>query len=361
MMKKMTTACGPGWTIKVVAAFALIVFLLVLGNQLDLLERESERDLKKGRKEKETNIVSTSTSSIKDFPMPKYSTKDPFEISNERVFASKEYQLEFNPRDWIDREEGLRRYMEKINLFYGLNITRDNGLESVRIESNYVSAECGRGRVVRVRDYVWGHLANESTVDIKVVSQEGKEGIDRRIKDFDPTSPSVKYTKGAIQKLEQDMHPCKDFKWSRETRITNIPFLFTPKTCSDVVDIWPNAFTPNYIPESKASRPVIKDKLIKSWWVLTHSGRFPNGNKFKSAFTLAYTSTAAAIAGKSKPSTNGEWSLRVWADDDGFGSWDQDFLAWIWKGYVSLLDIFGSGHEWPCPEDLKAAKPENVV
>lgn len=370
---RQTRLGGFGWPIKAFGALAAIACVLILFNELDLLEMATttlSNTKDKAPERPKGNVAGTNRDTLTSSPaknankalLPsKYVSKDLFESSDGRIFESKEYQLELNSSQWENRDLGVKMYLERINQFLGLNLTRENGQESVRVEAHYGTGECGRGRPVRVRDYVWGHLANETTVDMKMISTNGKEGVLKRIESFDPTIPSPKYSRGAIQKLEQDMHPCKDFKWSRETRITNVPFRFFPANCASVAEIWPDAFRPKYDPNVHATMRVYKEKLVKIWWTLTHSGRLPSGNKFKSAFTLNYNTENSAIYGTTKPGLNSEWSLRVWADEDGFGSWDQNTLDRIWKAYVNLLDTFGSGHEWPCPQDLVAAKNENAV
>ena len=77
------------------------------------------------------------------------------------------------------------------------------------------AAQWGADRWLRLRGYTRGGGGGGATLDVKVVSQHG---LRRRLgADFLEVTPAL--AAAAVQKTEQDVHPCKADKWSREARV----------------------------------------------------------------------------------------------------------------------------------------------
>jgi hypothetical protein len=103
-----------------------------------------------------------------------------------------------------------------------------------------------------------------------------------------------------------DIHPCKSDKWSKETRVTDVEFAPLIRTCGDVrqyLDLWDNF--PN-----KYNEPV-KMRNPEWWWQLSQHGRLSDGTKWKSAFTLRYSSLRHAIFSTEAPSPRYERKLKL--------------------------------------------------
>ncbi len=134
--------------------------------------------------------------------------------------------------------------------------------------------------------------------------------------------------------------------------------------------MFPWAF-PN-LPTSKQSNKV-STSSTEYWWVLEHSAYLYNspgsasnsnhpgvtsgaegeedtskgnkGTRCESTFTLKYKSLDDAIQDKNP--SYGEWSLRIYATNDGLGDWDNTIVTTVNNMYQQMLNIIGDP-EYDC-------------
>jgi len=268
---------------------------------------------------------------------------DQWEQTAGELVHTREYQLKLLSREWSNRFDQLNYMILRINKhadsLFELSVL--NSTENVR-EQIYIdkTSSCGHRETIRIRNYVWGDQAQTSTIDNKLVSPEGVDLLDA----FDLRPPeSLKKT--SIRKLEQDVHPCKSDKWSLELRLTDIPFQPVLSTCRDVQQYFPYL----WISFGDKLESAVKMRKPEWWWQLSQHGKMADGTKWKSAFTLKYPSKDSAIGGVEEPLPRGEWSVRIYASNNGLGDWNPTTLIKFDHFYENLLNEFGSAEEWPCP------------
>ena len=213
---------------------------------------------------------------------------DEWEHTGGLLVNTREYQLKLNSEDWKDRYKTLDDFIRKISsLSEGLilldkHYSQENVREQIYIDK---TDRCGRTESIRIRNYVSGYQKGTSTIDLKYVSQNSKENILSKnitVKD--------EFKETSIFKLEQDVHPCKSNKWSKELRITDIPFQPIFQYCYQIKNIFP--FLWNY---SETLDLEVKMRNPEYWWQFSQHGRLYDGSKWKSAFTLKYNSINDAI------------------------------------------------------------------
>lgn len=297
---------------------------------------------------------------------------DAWEASGGEVVTTKEFQLKLNAREWSDRRTAVASFLSALGRLtpfggeewgesdsergsdreseWGEGERESGGVVAgggVRLQEHFDTAQCGADRSLRMRRYTRGEGAGGATLDVKVVSQHGL----RRLlgADFLDVAPAL--AAAAVQKTEQDVHPCKADKWSREARVLGLAAAAPPLSCAAALRyfpaLWPEGEGEG---EGEAALPVRRREW---WWSRAAAGRLPPplGLRWRAAFTLKYASEAEACAGATPPAPRGEWSLRVWSDADGLGPWPPAAEAALQAWYEALLLDLGSEGEWPCPPD----------
>ena len=272
----------------------------------------------------------------------KYLYADEWEHSRGETVFTREYQIKLNSTQWKNRKNQLNFVVKTINeyadgLFY---ISQNKGEENVR-EQIYIdkTSNCGHKETIRIRNYLWGFQKNKSTIDNKYVSQEGLDLL-HPINLFAPK----KLNKTSIMKIEQDVHPCKDDKWSKELRLTDVPFQPYFNFCKEIKEYFPYL----WIDFDEFGDNTVKMRKPEFWWQFSNHGFLIDGTKWKSAFTLKYSSYDDAVHGITEPLPRGEWSIRIYATDEGRGAWDYEIVDLFDHFYLDMLGEFGSDNEWPC-------------
>lgn len=270
---------------------------------------------------------------------------DEWEQTGGQLVHTQEYQLKLFQAEWRNRTARLETFLSTISSYSKpwFTLSRQASKENIR-EQIFVdhTKRCGERYSFRIRNYIWGDDIGTSTIDVKVVSNnEGIELVETAT-NLDP-SPAVRAS--SILKLEKDVHPCKADKWSKETRITDVVFRPQVSTCQDLSDFFPDLWK---------DYPHLQNQEVSMrepewWWQLSQHGRFSDGTKWKSAFTLRYDSLEEAKVGYD-PKQRGEWSLRIYASDEGRGPWNEPLVDEINKLYFRLVEALGSDKEWPCED-----------
>ena len=250
-----------------------------------------------------------------------------------------EFQIKLDPKEWEDRDKLYKEFYKKFSQVTGLPIDIEKDLEiHHRIQKYVYITNCtSTDTWIRVRDYFGGPKVNTNTIDAKKnVGNSVKFG-----ENF-PLSPNLKYFNSSNQKIEKDVHPCKE-KYSRETRIYNIENIHGLKTCGDIYYYFPDIFSKN------VNEKEVNYSSDEFWLVISYQTNLNNSShyKFKSEITIRYENETGVLFGGFPPK-RGEFSYRIWSTYEGHGPFDTKFVDQAREWYSTLLQHFGSYQDLPC-------------
>ena len=88
----------------------------------------------------------------------------------------------------------------------------------------------------------------------------------------------------------------------------------------------------------KSSAPTKKQSLDVYYWQLSHSETLPIGLTYKITFTFMYHSIEAAFSDNSLPSKDGEFSIRLYAENKGHSrKFNEEHLKLVNDLYEDLI------------------------
>jgi hypothetical protein len=249
-----------------------------------------------------------------------------------------------------NRDEGTDDMLAFLEPFLGVPL-RHAGNTTIWREFHYKTSKCGHTySELRSRDVLYSTFPDfvETTV-FTLKENTGEDGAG----DASKTKylPAEDYAEGSVQKVEEDVHPCKH-KYSRKSMVvSNVEFGQQLETCQQINEIYPNAFDQQDDDSKK-----VKLHSTSYWWVKSIEGFLPEtdgwaGTHFKIAFTLIYDDEETARTGSVKPHGETEWSIRLWSSEDGHGNWEESVVEKMASTYVAMLEEFGSDESsYPCKE-----------
>ena len=291
-----------------------------------------------------------------------------------------EYQLKLNPEVWRNKTKAMMDFYGYLEEVSGIRLPLNKFELDGRIQNNIVITNCTREDTsIRLRTYVFGPKTNSTTLD-------AKKNVDLDVKygEFFPIDPSAKHFENAVQKIEKDVHPCH-YKYSRETRITDMPKGFLFYTCKEISQFFPGitqgvseevlqrrvGYTSNeswlLYSYSGYLDSLLDDQSSNKFFVISDKSKQDQNNqqnnqkeeelpikekfqlyKFKTEITLLYNNTLDWSRSEIPPE-KGEFSLRIWSTYDGHGPFDPILVRESQEWYSLLLHRFGSENDLPCP------------
>ena len=247
-----------------------------------------------------------------------------------------EFQIVLRTGDWADRNRELNNFFSYFQEISGYPFLDDQIMENYRVQNYFHPDNCSTSWNVdfRLRSYYYGPWTGSSTLDAKISSISYDEGL------IAPMEPSDDQLEDSFQKLEHDIHTCND-KFSRETRVQDIPYQPTYNKCGDIHALFP------YLWSDSSNNKFLNESDPEYWYTGIYSGIFDNGLTFKSDVTLEYTSQEDVGKGVGAVPKSGEYSLRIWSTHLGHGPWDQDAVDEVNDWYYKLVEKFSSDG-YPC-------------
>jgi hypothetical protein len=247
------------------------------------------------------------------------------------LLHTREYQIKLDPKTFADRTTTIENWMRTV---FSTNAHMEIiPLQSfVRTQYQLDASACHTRRYFRVRNYHFGSKQGTSTVDIKVNSMFHEKACAY------PLWPADDIPEETItQKCEEDVHECKQPKYSRGTRLS-LPEFRAYETCYDLVKLFPYDFTHLRMWELQNK---VKIDSTEYWW-LGKVDAMMGEIKFTFSFTLRYPSVEEAIFERVVP-TGGELSIRVYTRDKGASDqWDEESIVEIERIWRALISKYGN-------------------
>lgn len=267
----------------------------------------------------------------------------------EDIVTTREYQVSLYPKRFRNRDNGVDEMLVFLEPYLGVSLRHAGNLTIWR-EHHYKTSKCGGHSYseLRSRDVLYSTFPDfvETTV-FTLKENTGKNGAGKASET--KYLPSDAYAEGSVQKVEEDVHPCKH-KFSRKSMVvSNVEFGETIDTCQGLQQIYPHAYN-----EQEDDTQKVTLHSTSYWWVKSIEGFLPETDgwektHFKIAFTLIYDDEESARTGAVLPHGETEWSIRLWSSEDGHGNWEEGVLKNMADTYVALLEEFGSDESsYPC-------------
>ena len=248
-----------------------------------------------------------------------------------------EMQIDLKDYDtWIDRDAKMDDWIATMNKHSNYLDTSNAVItNTVRKQYEIDAGSCKSDIEYRVREFSdWEDGHGEATIDSKVNDK------DMSIACTAPIAPGPSYLATSSEKCELDRHECcRDDKYSREGRIHFAPGTYSfPKQCSDMAELYPGQFE-NLDEEHMNKSP---SKGSTSYWYERKYIGYMDDSKYEITFAIRYHSLEKAEAGDIEHPNQGEWSIRLYALNDGFSEkWNDDVYDDTLDLYDTLVNIYG--------------------